>query len=226
MCYSAEASFIASGALAGCSVAIRRLPKDKSSVPLALVPAIFAVHQFVEGMIWLSQDEILTEETIKPAVLVYVLIAYVLWPAYVPLSALLLEPGRRRRAVILVCQGVGLFAATAFLVSIVSYPVGTTVDCCHIAYQVQAPPWLFAPYLLAVSVPFLVTSQRSLVLFGAGITLSCAAAAYLASAQGFPSVWCFFAALLSSGLYLHFRHAAQDDFITIASSNELGSTAH
>ena len=72
-------------------------------------------------------------------------------------------------------------------------------------YQVVANELLIFPYLIAVSVPFLASSRRSLVLFGLGIAASCAAAWYLSSATALPSVWCFFAAILSGGLYLNFR---------------------
>jgi hypothetical protein len=226
MCYSAEASFIASGALAGCSIAIHRLPKESTAIPLSLVPAVFAAHQFVEGIIWLNQDEILPEETVQAAILAYVLIAYILWPVYIPFAANLVERGRKRKYVIVGCQVLGLIAGLGFLTSILLYPVSASPDCCHIVYHVRSSPWLFAPYLLAVSVSFLASSQKSLVLFGSGIALSCAAAAYLSTEPGFPSLWCFFAALLSGGLYLHFRHAAQGDFQIIESSDGLGSTVH
>jgi len=209
MCYSAQASFIASGALAGCSIAIARVPKEKASVPLSLVPAIFSAHQFIEGVVWLHQDGILNDASRSIAVFVYALIAYVLWPIYIPFTAYWLESDRRRRLIILFCQAVGLWAGLTLLVNILRYPIGVTADCCNLSYQVRAPEMLLAPYLFAVSIPFLVSRQKSLVLFGFGIMLSCTAAAYLASMTAFPSVWCFFAAILSGGLYLHYRYAAQ-----------------
>jgi hypothetical protein len=73
----------------------------------------------------------------------------------------------------------------------------------------QAPVWLIVPYLVAVCLPLLASARRGLVLFGAAISISSAAAGVMASAATFPSVWCYFAALLSAGLYLHFRSEAR-----------------
>ncbi len=208
MCFSAEASFAASGVLAATSVAIARLPKEKAGLPLSLFPAVFAAHQFVEGVIWLSRDGALPEPCQAVAVYAYVAIAYALWPALVPLSAWLLETDRRRRGIMLACQAVGLAVAVSVVLGMLRRPVAVA-GCCGLSYQVDAPDLLLAPYLVAVIIPFLVSTRKSLVLFGVGVTVSCAAAAIVATATSFPSMWCFFAALLSAGLYLHFRVAAR-----------------
>ena len=209
MCFSAEASFAASGVLAASSVAIARVPKERSSVPLSLFPAVFATHQFIEGILWLQHDGVLPDTYKTVAVYLYVLIAYVLWPVFVPFAAYLTEKGRVRRIVILLCQAIGLGVGLMLLVANIGAPIDVSADCCSLSYSVNAPPWLIVPYLIAVSIPFLVSSQRSLVLFGVALTISCAAASVLASAATFPSVWCFFAAVLSAGVYVHFWVAAR-----------------
>ena len=209
MCFSAEASFAASGVLAASSVVLWQTPKEKESIPLSLFPAIFAAHQFVEGTLWLIQDGVLPDTYQPVAVHAYALIAYVLWPIFVPFAAYLLEAERRRRILILICQAIGLGVGLSLLVGFVRTPVEVSADCCSLAYRVDAPDLLLAPYLFAVCIPFLASSRRSLVLFGAGVAVSCVAAALAASASTFPSVWCFFAAVLSAGLVLHFRTEAR-----------------
>jgi hypothetical protein len=213
MCFSAEASFAASGVLAASSVAISQIPKDRSSIPLSLFPAIFATHQFIEGILWLNHDGVLPDTYQSVAVHAYALIAFVLWPIFVPFAAYLMEAERRRRILILICQAVGLWVGLTLLFSFFRHPLQVSVDCCSLSYRVEAPDLLIAPYLVAVAIPFLASSRRSLVLFGVGITLSCAVAAASASAATFPSVWCFFAAILSAGLYLHFRTASRRESI-------------
>jgi Family of unknown function (DUF6629) len=209
MCFSAEASFAASGVLAASSVALSRIPKEKASIPLSLFPAIFATHQFIEGVLWLNHDGVLPDTYKSVAVYAYALIAFVLWPIFVPFAAYLVEAERRRRTIILICQALGLWVGLTLLLSFVRNPLEVSADCCSLSYRVSAPDLLIAPYLAAVSIPFLASSRRSLVLFGVGVTVSCAVAAVSASAATFPSVWCFFAAILSAGLYLHFRIAAR-----------------
>ena len=205
MCYSAEASFVASAVLAGTSVAISRLPKEKNSHLLAAVPAIFAVHQFIEGSIWLNQGKSVPAAFMEGSVFAYALIAYVFWPLFIPLAAYLMEANKRRRILMLICQVVGLGTGLAYLISIMRSPVEVSVYTCNLSYRVDAPGELFAPYLLAVSVPFLLSSRRGLVRFGLLILISCGAAVYFAWNPAFPSVWCFFAAALSFSLYFYFR---------------------
>lgn len=209
MCFSAEASFAASGVLAASSVAIWQIPKEKRSIPLSLFPAVFAAHQFTEGILWLNNDGVVPDTYRSVAVHAYALIAYVLWPIFVPFAAYVMETGRTRRILILICQAVGLGVGLTLLLGFLQFPVEVSVDCCSLSYHVDAPDLLIAPYLMAVCLPFLASSRRSLVLFGLGVAVSCVAAAVAASAATFPSVWCFFAAMLSAGLYLHFRISAR-----------------
>ena len=225
MCFSAEASFAASGVLAASSISIARLPKEKAGIPLSLFPAVFATHQFVEGVLWLNHEGVLPDTYQAPAVYAYALIAYVLWPVFVPFSAYLLEPDRKRRLLILGCQAVGVAVGLSLLISVVRHSVTVSVDCCSLSYHVEAPDLLVFPYLAVVSIPFLVSSRKGLVRFGLAITVSCAVAALAASAATFPSVWCFFAAILSGGLYLYVRTAARTDPCPLRPSAASGAGA-
>jgi hypothetical protein len=209
MCYSAEASFAASGVLAASSVVISRLPKEKASIPLSLVPAIFATHQFSEGLVWLNQDGILPDTYKSGAVYTFVIIAYIFWPIFVPFSAYLIESDRRRRMIILTCQVLGLWVGFTLLRTIISDPLTVSADCCSLSYSVFVSGATAGVYLAAVSLPYLISSRRTLVFFGGGIAISCIAAGLVTSIPSVPSVWCFFAALLSAGLYLHFRIEAR-----------------
>lgn len=209
MCFSPEASFVASGVLAAGSVAIARVPKPRAAVPLSMFPAVFAVHQLIEGILWLSMEGRLPETYRAAGVTAYALIAFVLWPMVVPLSALLLERERHRRAVMLGCQAVGLGVGLTLLGAILRDPVQVSLDACHLAYWVNAPAFLTAPYLVAVCIPFLAASRRGLVLFGLALAVACLVAGLAVTAVTFPSVWCFFAAVLSAGLYLYFRAEAR-----------------
>jgi len=159
--------------------------------------------------LWLNHDGVLPDTYRTAGVYAYVLIAYVLWPIFVPFAAYLIETERRRRLIMLLCQAAGLGVGLWLLLVNVGAPLDVSADCCSLSYHVNAPDLLIVPYLFAVSVPFLVSSRRGLRLFGLALTASCAAAAVLTSAATFPSVWCFFAAVLSGGLYLYFHVGAQ-----------------
>jgi hypothetical protein len=207
MCYSAEASFIAGGVLMATSIAIARTPKEKSGFALATIPAIFATHQFIEGCIWLSQGRPGMETLGTVAANLYVLIAYVFWPIFIPFAAYQMETCPRRRVAILVCQAIGLAVGLNYLIGMIQTPVAVSVYSCNLSYQVGSV-WNIGPaYLIAVSLPLLVSSHKGIAMFGVGVLATCAAGLYLEQIPSFPSVWCFFAAVLSISLYAYFRAA-------------------
>ncbi|MDD5093781.1 MAG: hypothetical protein PHV74_05300 [Dehalococcoidia bacterium] len=207
MCFSAPSSFIASGALAASGIAIARIPKEKSEIPLSLCPLIFAAHQFIEGILWLNYDGVLPGEYRLAAVYAFVFIAFAFWPIYVPFSAYLMEQGKTRRMFILICQFIGLYVGITFLSSMIHNPIDAHVAHHSFAYQITTPNKFLAPYCIAVTLPFLISSNKRLAVFGLGLTLSCAIAAYMATSTTFPSIWCFFASILSLSLYLYFRYS-------------------
>ena len=209
MCFSAEASFAASGVLAASGIAISRIPKEKSEIPLSVCPIIFAAHQFIEGILWLHHSGTLSDEYRSGAVYGFVLIALVLWPIYVPFAAYKAETGKIRRRIIFACQLIGLYVGITFLINIFNHSVDVSVVGHSFSYDVETPDNFLLPYVISVSIPFLVSSKKGLRRFGIALTLSCAVAIYVASSSTFPSVWCFYAALLSIGLYGYFRSSSK-----------------
>lgn len=209
MCFSAEASFAASGALAVSGIAIARIPKEKSEIPLSLFPVFFAIHQFIEGILWLNHKDVLSDEYKTVAVYGFILIAFVLWPIYVPFAAQMIERSKTRKIIIFLCQLIGLWVGLTYLVNIMHNSVDATVVGHSFSYKTGTPYNYLAPYFVAVSVPFLISSNRKLAIFGTALTLSCTAALLVASSTTFPSVWCFYAAILSIALYFFFRQSAK-----------------
>ena len=208
MCFSATSSFVASGVLLASSVAIARMPKPKSAIPLSMFPAIFATHQFIEGLLWLNHRGFLADNYRSVAVYAFVLIAFVLWPIFVPFSVYVLESGRIRRVIILLCQFTGMYVGLTNLVIIIRGPVNASVVGHSFAYWINTPDIIFALYLISVFIPFLVSSNKKLVILGVALAALFATATFIASTATFPSVWCFYAAILSLFLYLFFRYSA------------------
>lgn len=211
MCFSASASFAASGALAAGSYAISRLPKRESEKPLSFIPLIFAAHQFIEGVLWLNHAGLCTDQYKSGAIYAYSFIAYALWPIYIPFSIYKLETEKYRRVMILLCQIIGVYVSLTCLVSILQNTVNVTIVGQSLSYSIRIPELIMAPYFISVTLPFLISSEKKLVFFGGGLTLSCVAAILMASSSTFPSIWCFFAAVLSASLYLYFRSSVHVD---------------
>lgn len=210
MCFSAPASLAASGVLGVSGIAILRMPKKKVEIPLSLFPIIFAIHQLVEGILWLSLTGTISDSYKAGAIYAYAFIAFVLWPIFVPFAMYMIETGRMRRKLIFLCQLVGLYIGIAFLIGITRGSVNATMVSHSISYQISpSPDMSLAPYLIAVSVPFLISSNKRLVILGVALLIACGTAAYMACSSTFPSMWCFYAAILSLIIYLYFRYQAK-----------------
>jgi len=208
MCFSATASFVTSGALVVGGVAIARIPKPKSAIPLSIVPFIFAIHQFIEGLLWLIHGGFLADNYKSVVVYAFVLIAFVLWPLFAPFSVYVLESARIRRVIIMLCQFTGISVGLTNLVIIIRNPVNASVVGHSFAYSVNTPDIIFALYLISVFIPFLVSSNKRLVIWGVTLAASSAVSGLIASTGTLPSVWCFSVAILSLFLYLFFRYPA------------------
>lgn len=203
MCFSATASFTAGTALTILGGATLRLTRRKAEIPFATIPLLFGVQQLVEGMLWLSfrfdAPQLNTAMTY-----LFSIFSHVLWPIFVPFAIGLLETVPWRRKVILGFQGAGLIVGSYLLYMLVKFPV-TAVALENIVYV--SPHFYKIPvmmlYLLATCVSCFFSSSATIRLFGA-LALVFFLGAYAFFAVALFSVWCFFAAVLSSIIYVHF----------------------
>src|SRR6202020_1065044 len=121
MCFSATANFVGSGVLGAVGVVTLTKVKHRRELLFAALPTLFAIHQFIEGFVWLGLDGILSPVVTRNMGAAFMLYAQGLLPLLLPLSVLLFEPGRksRRRMLPFLLLGGGLtlyilWALTAF----------------------------------------------------------------------------------------------------------------
>ncbi len=208
MCFSAEASFAASavlGVIGVTGLARGPLPAER---PLAAIPLMFSAQQFAEGLVW---SGLATGDHVLVSVFgsAYVFFAFFLWPIYVPLASLLIEPpGWRRRAQEWLVA-VGACAAVVITGSLVRGPLVVTETAGHLFYGLAAPlrEEAIAVYFLAVCAPLLSTFGWVRA-FGIALVLGLAAALAHVAAD-FVSLWCFAAALASSAIGFHLRERSR-----------------
>ena len=210
MCFSATASFTAGALLFGIGVLTLKSANQPRELPFAAIPLLFAIQQLIEGVIWLTFSK---EAPLLNAVLthVYSFFSHVLWPVYLPVAVLMIElPGPRRRSLIALAAA-GTAVSAYLLYVLLAFPVVSRPTGQHVEYD---SPHFYAAavmtlYLVSTTVSPLLSTHRAVKVFGALALLSFGAAYYF-YATWFISVWCFFAALLSIVIYLHFatRRAA------------------
>ena len=205
MCFSATASFTAGvGLLAIGAVTTSRVSR-RAELPFALIPALFGIQQLIEGGLWLTfpDNAVLVNSVLTHF---YSFFSHVLWPIYVPIAVLLLEPVAWRRKVLTAIALAGAAVGLYLLYFLVTEPIASEVIGRHISYQ--SPHFYTAAvmtlYVLATCVSSFVSSCKTIRWFGAA-TFVALVAAYAFFAFWFISVWCFLAAILSMIVLFHFR---------------------
>ena len=70
--------------------------RQRRELPFALLPATFALHQFLEVFVWAGLDGDVPAGLAEWAMRAHLFIAWPLLPTYVPLAVMLLEPKSAR----------------------------------------------------------------------------------------------------------------------------------
>ena len=150
MCFSATASFSAGVALLGVGALALQSVRTPRKWPLAAIPPLFALQQLSEGVIWLA----FTHESPRLNAAMtefYSFFSHALWPAYIPLAVLPLEPvGSRRRLlggfVVTGFMAGGYLLIMLFMFPIVSRPTGQHVEYVPGGRQGQRPGTMTASW--------------------------------------------------------------------------------
>ncbi len=202
MCFSATASFVASGSIGGIGVLSVKSARSKRERAFAFVPLFFAGQQALEGVVWLSLDHPLVKFLAAQAFLFF---AYVFWPVFLPWAIARREPLPERRAALRLFIVAGLGIALYGAMVIVSALPSPVVFHQSLRYGVPVFFPIYAPlYAFIVCTSCLLSSARWIVVFGVALAVSLVAAVMISSATG-DSVWCFFAAWLSVLVVVHLR---------------------
>ena len=204
MCFSATASFTAGAVLLVVGTVTVPRARRPAELPFAAIPALFGIQQLIEGAIWLTfpdkapmLNHVLT--------VAYSLFSHVLWPVYVPIAILLLEPILWRRRVLIAIALAGAAVGLFLLYFIVSLPIVSQVQGRHIIY-VSPHFYIVAVMILYVAgacISMLFSSHRRVQLFGVA-AFAAFVAAFIFYNVWLISVWCFFAATLSVIVLLYF----------------------
>lgn len=198
MCFSATASFIASGGLAvlGSASLIKAKGKDKV---IAAIPFLFAIQQAFEGVQWLHLE---SGRVLHWAGYGFLVFSFVVWPLYIPISLYFLDKKKRRLLSFFVITGA--IVALYFILQIPTQPLYIEKLSRCITYSFYFPfgSWVSFLYMIAVFGPLLMSSFVIFRWVGI-ITVFLAIVAWVFFTASFISVWCFFAAAVSSLFFVY-----------------------
>lgn len=199
MCFSAQASFGSALFLTGMGVVALSQTRTNSERFLAGIPLLFALQQATEGVIWITEHNHTSWwHIIAPYLFLGIASA---WPTVIPLAVWLLEKNKKRAKDMLLFLGMGIIYTLFACASLALFDVESAITQ-HVAYNVSAPdyaPYRFLQlwYLMTVALPPCLSTMRYMWLFGVGSAVSLVAS-HAWQTMHVASIWCFFAALMSS----------------------------
>jgi len=207
VCFSPQADLVGGAVISGIGVdALRHVDRRASHVALASLPVLFGAHQLVEAVVWFSLQGHLSHGLGRGALWVYLGVAFVVLPIFVPIAVAAIEPSRWRRRLATSLAVVGTVVGAVLLAAMVRGPMTVAMRPYHLAYGVRlSDGWAVAvAYVLATCGAALLSSDRRIVIFGVANLVAVALIARL-TIDGFASVWCAWAAVISAAIALQMR---------------------
>ena len=205
MCFSAAANFVGSTALAAVGVVTLTKVKHRRELLFAALPLLFAVHQFIEGFVWLGLSGILSPVVAHNMGAAFMLYAQGLLPFLLPLSVLLFEPDGKSRRRMLSFVVLGGATTLYILWALTAYPLQVFVRGNSIVYINQATnnSAVALLYVIATCGSLFFSKVRAMVLFGAAnLVILLVVLAF--KSYAFTSLWCAYAAIASVIILAYF----------------------
>jgi hypothetical protein len=205
VCFSATANFVGSGVLGAVGVATLTRVKHKRELLFASLPTLFAVHQFMEGFVWLGLDGILSPEVTHKMGAAFVLYAQGLLPFVIPLSVLLFEPDQKSRRRMLPFLAIGTGTTLYMLWALIAYPLQIFVKNNSIVYINDGTnnTVLALLYVISTCGSLFFSKVKDMVIFGAA-NLVILLVVMAVKRYAFTSLWCAYAAAASVIILAYF----------------------
>lgn len=205
MCFSATASLAAAAATGAIGVLVLSRTQRISDLPLALVPIFFAAQQLVEGGLWLTLPVAPEGATASWLTDAFLFFALVFWPVFSPVVALSVEEEPWRRRVMWALLALGAGVAGHFAWTVLSGAHEAHIAGGHIHYGIaRTPDAVGMIYLAATTAGLILSSKPAVALFGTIVFMG-SLITDMFYAPALISVWCFFAAVGSVIIALHFE---------------------
>src|SRR3982074_3773992 len=112
--------------------ACRNLRGRSSHLLLATLPLLLGVHQLIEAFVWWGLQGQVSWDVGRVALWLYLLIAFVVLPVFVPLSVRALEPTPQLRLRMIPFALLGAGVSTVLLASMLGGPVSASLRSYHL----------------------------------------------------------------------------------------------
>ena len=213
MCFSPVGDLVGGAVVVAIGVDACRHVKGRSeNLAIAVLPLLLGLHQIDETFVWWGLQGHVPANVGNAATWVYLVFALVALPVIVPLMLVVFEPQRGRRWRYLPFLVLGLMVAGVIIHAMLAGAPSARLGRFHISYSVglQHGIIVIGLYIVATCGSLLVSRNRSLRWFGVANVVGVVALAVLC-ANGFTSLWCFYAALVSGAIAVHLRLESPSD---------------
>jgi hypothetical protein len=179
--------------------------KHRRELIFAALPLLFAIHQFIEGFVWLGLDGVLSPAVAHDMGAAFMLYAQGLLPFLLPLSILLFEPNKRSRRRMLPLVVLGGATTLYILWALTAFPLQLYVKQNSIVYINQATNNTVVAllYLIVTCGALFFCEIRMMVVFGAA-NLLILLIVMAVKRYAFTSVCCAYAAAASVIILYYF----------------------
>jgi hypothetical protein len=210
VCFSATANFIGSGVLGTIGAVTLTKVKHRRELLFASLPILFAVHQFIEGFVWLGLDGILSPTVAHNMGAAFMLYAQGLLPFLLPLSVLLFEPTVKRRRQMLPFLVIGGATTLYILWALTAYSTQIFIQGNSIVYMNPATnnTAVAVVYVIATCGSLFFSQITDMILFG-GANLVILLTVMVVKRYAFTSLWCAYAAVASVIILAYFWKSSQ-----------------
>ncbi|MGC2448363.1 MAG: DUF6629 family protein [Candidatus Sulfotelmatobacter sp.] len=205
MCFSATANFVGSGVLSAVGVVTLTKVKHRRELLFAALPTLFAIHQFIEGFVWLGLDGILSPAVAHGMGAAFMLYAQGLLPFLLPLGVLLFEPNAQSRSRMLPFLLLGGATTLYILWALTAFPLQLYIRGNSIVYINQATnnTTVALVYVIATCGSLFFSKIKMMVIFGAE-NLAILLVVMEVKRYAFTSLWCAYAAVASVIILAYF----------------------
>jgi hypothetical protein len=225
MCFSPQGDLVGGAVVMAIGVdACLHLHGRREYRALAVVPLLLGAHQVDEAFVWWGLQGVVPRSLGTVAMWIYLVFALVLLPLAVPVLVLFLERSLRTRLRIAPFVVVGAAVAAVLGATLAAHRPHASIGTYHIAYSIGLRDGIAVVglYVVATCGAMVASSSKDARWFGLANAVAVVVLARLC-ADGFTSLWCFYAALVSGAIALRLRLSARgrphEDALT-------GSLAH
>src|SRR5580658_1709029 len=211
MCFSAAANFVGSGVPRTIGVITLTKVRHRRELLFAALPTLFAIHQFIEGFVWLGLDGVLSPAVTHDMAAAFMLYAQGLLPYLLPLSVLLFEADVKSRRRMLPFLAIGVATALYILWGLTAYSFQVYIKGNSLVYINPATNNMTVAvlYVIATCGSLFFSKVKDMVIFGAA-NLAILLVVMAFKRYAFTSLWCAYAAVASVIILAYFWKSSGD----------------